>query len=146
MDKDLAHLEQFCLIQGIRLTRLRKQVIATLIKQTQPITAYDLLAKLNTQQDDKRYNIMSIYRVLDFLLKNELIHKLHTNNRYSLCCHPEKHMCQLLICENCGKKIEQHELILEQRLNALAKESGFKITHQSIEIIGLCQSCLSISR
>lgn len=140
----LAKIESFCLQQRIKLTRLRKEIITIFIEQPSPISAYELRDLINkAQATDKHYNIMSIYRVLDFLQHAELIHKLHTSNRYSLCCHPEKKMCQLLMCNTCGQKTELHHATMDKVLQELAQKSGFQITAHTIEITGLCRSCLS---
>ena len=149
----LAKIEKFCLQHNIKLTRLRKEVLTLFIDQPSPISAYELLDLINKAQivegattEDKaikRYNIMSIYRVLDFLQQSALIHKLHTSNRYSLCCHPEKKMCQLLICTMCGQKSELHNELLDKTLEELAQKSGFQITAHTIEITGLCRNCVS---
>ena len=140
----LTKIESFCLKQKIKLTRLRKEVITIMIEQPSPISAYELLDLINkAQTTDKHYNIMSIYRVLDFLQESEIIHKLHTSNRYSLCCHPEKKMCQLFICTTCGQKTELHHKILDETLQDLAQKSGFQIAAHTIEITGLCRNCLN---
>ncbi len=143
MKAHLAHIEAFCLAQNIKLTSLRWSVIEMLAQQVQPVSAYDLQDKLNkAEESNKHYNIMSLYRVLDFLQKNELIHKIYSNNTYSLCCHPEKKICQLFICNTCGNKKERHDVSLEERLQVLTKEDGFTITDHAIEIKGLCRDCL----
>lgn len=149
----LAKIESFCLKQNVKLTRLRKEVLTLFIDHSSPISAYELLDLINKAQTiektateektTKHYNIMSIYRVLDFLQQSALIHKLHTSNRYSLCCHPEKKMCQLLICTTCGQKTELHHELLDKTLEELAQKSGFQIAAHSIEITGLCRDCLS---
>ncbi|WP_440994000.1 Fur family transcriptional regulator [Cysteiniphilum litorale] len=149
----LATIESFCLKQNIKLTRLRKEVLTLFIDQSSPISAYELLNLINKAQTiektateekaSKHYNIMSIYRVLDFLQQSALIHKLHTSNRYSLCCHPEKKMCQLLICTTCGQKTELHHELLDKTLEELAQKSGFQIAAHTIEITGLCRNCVS---
>ncbi len=148
----LAKIEKFCLQHNIKLTCLRKEVLTIFIDQSSPISAYELLNLINKAQTieitttgdkaTKRYNIMSIYRVLDFLQQSALIHKLHTSNRYSLCCHPEKKMCQLLICNTCGQKTELHHELLDKTLEKLAQESGFQIAAHTIEITGLCRDCV----
>ncbi|WP_119329327.1 transcriptional repressor [Cysteiniphilum halobium] len=139
----LAKIESFCLKQKVKLTRLRKEVITIFIEQPSPISAYELLALINkAQSNNKHYNIMSIYRVLDFLQQSELIHKLYTSNRYSLCCHPEKKMCQLFICDTCGQKTELHHETIDKTLQVLAQKSGFQITTHTVEITGLCRDCL----
>lgn len=149
----LAKIENFCLESNIKLTRLRKEVLTIFIDQSSPISAYELLDLINkaqvtektTTEDkaNKHYNIMSIYRVLDFLQQSALIHKLHTSNRYSLCCHPEQKMCQLFICTMCGQKTELHHEAFDITLKELAQKSSFQITAHTIEITGLCRSCLS---
>ena len=143
MDTQTKRIEAYCHHKAIRLTRLRKKIIRFLASQTKPLKAYELLAKLNHEQDDKVYVIMSIYRILDFLCQHHIVHRINSNNSYILCCHPGKNSCQIFICNTCGKKIEFHDQVLHQALTKLATKSHFTIQQQAIELSGVCQYCLA---
>lgn len=144
MSTQVQRIEAYCRKKAIRLTRLRKKIICFLAKQTKPLKAYELLAKLNQEPQDKAYVIMSIYRVLDFLCQHRIVHRINSNNSYMLCCHPEKKFCQIFICKACGKKIESHNQLLHQKLTKLATQSQFAIEQHAIDLSGLCQRCLAV--
>lgn len=143
MSTQIQNIEVYCIQKSIRLTRLRKKIICLLDSQNKPLKAYELLAKLNHEQDDKAYAIMSIYRVLDFLCQHRIVHRINSNNSYILCCHPGKHSCQIFICNQCGKKIEFHDQLLQQALTKLAAKSQFTIKQHTIDLSGICQYCLA---
>ena len=133
---------QHCKLNNIRITKLRKLILEHLCKIEKPITAYELLDRLiQCSAPQKRYNIMSVYRILNFLLDNGLIHKIDSNNTYSICCRPGINICQLFICQSCSGKIETHKASISHALAKVADHHNFTILSNKIEVLGLCQSC-----
>ncbi len=132
-------IKAYCAHHKIRLTPIRLHIIHCLSEQSTPISAYELLDRLKI--DNENMNIMSVYRSLDFLKSHGVIHKINTNNTYSLCCHPSDALCQVFICQKCNQSFEVHSIDITNQLNALAAKSGFEIKQNKIELFGLCQSC-----
>ncbi|WP_119344244.1 Fur family transcriptional regulator [Facilibium subflavum] len=138
----LNDIKAYCLRHQIRLTPLRLKVIAALITQNQPISAYDLLAIL--KKDKPEIKIMSVYRVLDFLQSHHIAHKIDATHTYSLCCHPSDQLCQLFICQSCGRKFETHAQSVYESISKLADDKKFIIKQSKIELIGLCHLCVGV--
>ena len=105
----------------------------------QPVGAYELLELL---QKDGKAAPPTVYRTLDFLLENGLIHRLASRTSYFGCSQPgRKHTGQILICESCNVLAELDELNISHEISITAEALGFKVNQQMVEISGLCPSC-----
>jgi len=71
----LAEADSLCARQGVRLTALRKRVLELVWQSHRPLGAYDILAVLS-EQDGRRAAPPTVYRALDFLLENGLVHRI----------------------------------------------------------------------
>ncbi len=86
---------------------------------------------------------MTVYRALDFLQKNQLIHRIASQNSYTACETPEHdHHAQLLLCEKCGNTEEVSIGLLEKALQKMAKLYHFMLSEKPMEIVGTCRKCL----
>jgi Fur family ferric uptake transcriptional regulator len=47
-----------------------------------------------------------------------------------------------MICTECGKVVEFFSPEIEELQEKIAAEYGFKLTHHSMRILGLCENCL----
>lgn len=141
----LSSARQLCDERGVRLTSLREQVLELVWQSHKPLGAYtliDMLAKASTRQVAPP----TVYRALDFLLEEGLIHRINSLNAYIGCPSPtEKHQSQFLICQNCNIAVELDSAPLNQSIANAAKAAGFSLTSHTIEISGLCPSCKSAS-
>ena len=131
-----------CAQRGVRLTPLRKRVLELVWQSHKPLGAYDILEMLS-REDDRRAAPPTVYRGLDFLLENGLIHRLASLNAYIGCTHPEvAHEGYFMICQQCNNAYElaQHTAIDA----AIAQEAllmGFAVQTQTVEILGTCAAC-----
>lgn len=134
---------QLCDERGVRLTSLREQVLELVWQSHQPLGAYalmDMLAKAATRQIAPP----TVYRALDFLLEEGLIHRINSLNAFIGCPSPDqKHQSQFLICQGCKVAVELNSPQLDRDVNEVAAKSGFTVSGHSIEISGLCPSCQS---
>ena len=73
----LSHAEEHCRDHGIRLTPKRKQVLFGLVKAQKALSAYDVIDEVK-REFNSVLQPMSVYRILEFLTDNQLIHKLST--------------------------------------------------------------------
>jgi len=132
---------QLCDERGVRLTSLREQVLELVWQSHQPLGAYtlmDMLAKVST----RRIAPPTVYRALDFLLEEGLIHRINSLNAFIGCPSPgKKHQSHFLICQDCKVAVELDSPQLNQQLNDVAAGSGFIVTSHSLEINGLCPAC-----
>src|SRR3546814_16206468 len=67
-----------------------------------PMGAYDVLAKLN--EDGRRAAPMTVYRAIDFLMEQGLVHRLASRNAFVGCENPDApHSRQFLIFKRCRR-------------------------------------------
>lgn len=137
----LAIAEQQCAQRGVRLTALRKEVLLYILSSPMPIGAYDVLAKL-THHTQRAAAPPTVYRALDFLLNQGLIHRLSSVNAYVPCCHPRAgHQAVFLICQHCRQVQETSAHGVLNALADIAADGHFKALTSVIEISGICQQC-----
>jgi Fur family zinc uptake transcriptional regulator len=103
--------------------------------------AYDILAVLS-EEDGRRAAPPTVYRALDFLLENGLVHRIASLNAFTGCNHPtHAHQGQFLICRECRAAIELQHPTISQAIIDAAAEVGFTVEGQTVEIVGLCSGC-----
>jgi len=135
----LARAEQLCRRQGVRLTPLRRQVLKLIWQSHRPVGAYDLLARLRRQG---RAAPPTVYRILDFLHRLGLIHRIASLNAWIGCCRPdEPHSGQFLICRSCHALDELNVHQVDASIHDASRSVGFTVEEQTVEIFGLCQHC-----
>lgn len=129
--------------RGVRLTPQRRQVYQIILEINRAVSAYDLLDELKLSEPNAKPP--TIYRALDFLLTQGLIHKVESTNSYVACCQPgnTKHSSQLLLCDSCGSVEECHANTLSNELEKTANQLHFAVSHHVIETHGICSSCQS---
>lgn len=136
----LATAERLCLERGVRLTPARKKVLELIWESHQAAKAYDLLDRIKAFEPAAKPT--TIYRALDFLLAQGLIHRVESLNAYIGCvCSERQHEQLLLICERCR---EIDERPAPEVMSAVAREiaaAGFTVAHKAIEIHGRCAEC-----
>ncbi len=133
--------QEVCTRNGARLTKLREQVLRLIWQSHKPLGAYPLMEML-AHESTRRVAPPTVYRALEFLLDQGLIHRINTLNAYIGCTHPRAdHANNFLICEHCGVAIEFAADQLQQQINNTARDFGFSIAAQSIELVGRCEQC-----
>ena len=145
MDEALAAANSICIDNNLRFTDLRQKVFKIISKKHKPAKAYDILSEL--QKKDSSAKPSTVYRTLDFLLENGLIHKLHSSNSYAACSHPTaKHsQCYFLICDKCSNIQECcNSGVITEEIHNIADKNSFKPSNISIEINGVCGGCRTI--
>jgi len=134
-----AAVEQ-CASQGLKLTKIRRQVLEIIWSQHNPIGAYDVLQQL--QERGHKPAPPTAYRALDFLVSAELIHRIESLNAYIGCPSPgSNHQCQFYICSECGHIAELHSTAVSDALSDGARDLGFKTMQPVIEVHGVCKTC-----
>lgn len=131
---------QICAGNGARLTELRRRVLGLILEASGPLTAYQLLDRL--RETRKSAVPPTVYRSLDFLMDQRLIHKLERLNAFVPCIgtsHP--HDAQFLICSRCGTVAEIDDRAAANALEDAAGREGFHPRHTIIEIEGTCAAC-----
>ena len=140
LDTTMEKAEKICQNNNARLTKIRKQVLELIWAGHKPVKAYDLLTEL--QKEDPFAKPPTIYRALDFLLEQGLIHKLHRLSAYVGCANPEKEEpCFFLICSNCNNVAESHDGAYDDLIKSISKAHRFQPKETIFEIEGLCNHC-----
>lgn len=140
--KAMAHLHptQFCHQHAIKLTPLRQQVLDILSEQKQPLTAYAVLDILKIS--NPKAQVMSVYRVLEFLQQHDLVHRIENLNAFMVCSHlAEHHVSQWLICKTCGSAKEYVSDHFQQVIEHIENNTGFSVSIPTIELMGTCKAC-----
>lgn len=140
VNRALDRVETLCRQRGVRLTKLRRAVLELMLGVEQPVRAYDLLGKLDGRIGAKAP--ATIYRALNFLIAQKLIHKIELLNAFVVCVdadHP--HDSQFMICTGCGNAVEIHDAVVTRALRHHIEKQGFQISGQIIEVRGLCAIC-----
>ena len=135
---DLA--EAACRTRGASLTAIRREVLELLYRSPTGVKAYDLLAQIKEARPGA--SPPTIYRALDFLLENGLVHRISSLNAFVGCSHPEHpHQGQFLICRNCHAAIELEQKAISDAIVQSARDVGFTVEGQTVEVVGLCSGC-----
>lgn len=157
VDDALNVADTVCAARGARLTPLRRRVLELVWDSHKPVGAYAILEALEA---DRRADADSdtggagaargpvapptVYRALDFLLENGLIHRIEMLNAYIGCSHPEDgHSGQFLLCSGCGSAVELDSDALLAAIETEAARRGFAVRRVTVEVDGLCPDCSS---
>ena len=141
IDSALTTAQQLCAESGVRLTQLREQVLKIVWQSHQPLGAYAVMDVLS-QESTRRVAPPTVYRALDFLLEQGLVHRVNLLNAYIGCSHPdEPHQHNFLICKKCDIAVEFEAPKMDKAICDSAREQGFEISSQSVEVLGLCSNC-----
>ena len=133
--------ERACRDAGLRLTEIRRRVLALIASEPRPIKAYDLMAQLGDERG-RPAAPPTVYRALEFLLEHGFIHRIESLNAYVTCPHPsEPHRTRFLICDQCQETIELEDDGLSRRLELQAQAQGFLPQRELVEIHGVCRAC-----
>lgn len=137
---DLEGIFSLCKQRDINLTPLRKTLLTCLYNSNVPLTAYALLDQLKPEQP--KLKAMSVYRILEFLIDHDIVHRIESLNAYAVCTCPDtQHQSQWLICDSCDKAIELPSNTLTAFLDTITESSGFEIKKPTIELFGTCKQC-----
>ena len=130
-----------CSEKDARLTPLRRQVLGLILDAPQPTGAYDLLDRLRASPDGAAPP--TVYRALEFLLEQGLVHKLERLSAFVGCISHEDHAhaAQFLICRGCGQVTELEDHELAHALDDAARRQGFTVGKATIEAEGQCAAC-----
>lgn len=138
--------ERRCAKTGARLTKRRKQVLSALVQAEAALSAYELVDLCNSQSNEPM-PAMSVYRILEFLEAQSLVHKLSTTNKYIACSHitcDHEHYCrpQFLICNDCPR-VQEVDVTAETltAMKGAANAVGFSLSNPQLEVSGTCGHC-----
>lgn len=142
IDTAVAKAEQICAERGTRFTELRKRILIMIWREHKAVKAYDLLDQLANEGGSAKPP--TVYRALDFLMEEGLVHKIESLNAYIGCPHAgNHHVSQFLICDACEVVEEVTSPELSQAVVYASQQADFKIQRQTLELHGTCKACIN---
>ncbi len=136
----LVKAEEICARSGARLTSLRKSVLEFVWESHAPVGAYDILERMSA--GGRRTAPITVYRALDFLIAQGLVHRLESLNAYTGCGVPDvPHGAHFLICGDCGAVAELCDTEIDRAIARGAAQAGFAVRTPVVEIQGRCPEC-----
>jgi Fur family transcriptional regulator, zinc uptake regulator len=137
----IAHAEQKCAARSERLTPIRRRVLESLLASHQPLGAYELIDRLAVH--GARPAPITVYRALDFLREQGLVHRIESRNAFIACVqhHASGDPVVFLICETCGAVGEAASAAVADTIKTASRAAGFTPKTPVIEIAGICAHC-----
>src|SRR6201997_4065563 len=137
----ISHAERVCETRGQKFTPIRRQVLQALLSSHRPLGAYEVIDELARSMP--RPAPITVYRALDFLMENGLVHRIESRNAFLPCAHDHDQaaMVAFLICERCGLVGEVPAAPVAQSLTASTRSTGFTPRMSIVEITGVCAHC-----
>ncbi|GBQ63231.1 Fur family transcriptional regulator [Ameyamaea chiangmaiensis NBRC 103196] len=147
IERLLDQASSVCAERGSRLTDIRRLVLGLVLDRGRPSGAYELLDRL--RENNRGAAPPTVYRALDFLLEQGLVHRIERLSAFVACTHAlehahgcsDFHAAQFLICRHCGEVTELENRGISHALRAAGAEHGFHISASTIEAEGTCAAC-----
>lgn len=140
VSKALDTAEQLCVGRGVQLTPIRHQVLSLIWESHKAVKAYELLDRFKPLKNAAKP--ATIYRALDFLIEQGLIHRVESLNAFVGCsCSSHRHEQLLLICKQCHEVEERPATEVMSSLSREIKQARFIAHSKAIEIQGVCKNC-----
>lgn len=124
---------------GLEITDHRLRVLMAVGNTAHPSSAPEILKKVSNRQDINR---VTVYRILDLLVKHEVLNRLGLGEKPRRFClrsdqedeHPHFHCtrCDCYIC------LDIHDLPLDRRA---IERLSLVVSHIDIRLDGICPAC-----
>lgn len=127
---------------GLKNSKQREEVVSVLYKSGTHLSPEEITQSI--RQNDKNTSISSVYRILNFLEKENFIYTLETNKngrRYEIAA-KEHH--DHIICLHCGEIIEFVDPEIEERQSQVAKKHQAKLVSHDMKLFVICPKCLAL--
>ncbi len=137
----MAVAETRCNDRGQRLTPIRRDVLAALLASHRPLGAYEIMERVSPA--GPRPAPITVYRALEFLRENGLVHRIESRNAFVACVHAHAagDLVVFLICERCGMVGEAASTEVALTVKSAAQAVGFTPKSPVIEVGGICTHC-----
>jgi Fur family transcriptional regulator, zinc uptake regulator len=137
----MAVAEARCSERGQRLTPIRRDVLGALLASHQPLGAYEIMERVSPA--GPRPAPITVYRALEFLRENGLVHRIESRNAFVACVHghADGDLVVFLICERCGTVGEASSSEVASTVKSAADAVGFTPKSPVIEVTGICTHC-----
>lgn len=130
--------------QNFRITQPRLFVLEILSNTSIPLSAQEIHEELNGKQ--KSLDLVSVYRILDMLQTQGLVHRDAGTNNYLPCSHcdscpDDTHI--FLKCVDCSqvKEVDYHGEVFSNSFKQKLSKLKAKPTKEMIYLSNLCSNC-----
>lgn len=141
--KRLSDAEALCARKRVEFTPLRREVFELLLRHGGPAKAYDLQASMIAS--GRRAAPTTIYRALEFLTEQGLVHRINALNAFVVCTgdfsHSHSHDSLMLACFSCEKSVEIFNPEMGEHIRRAILPTGFRFQGNAMEIRGVCEAC-----
>jgi Fur family zinc uptake transcriptional regulator len=139
-DKAIHTAEQLCDQRGVRFTPIRREVLELIWESHRAVKAYDLLDRIKPKAGTAKP--ATVYRALEFLLEQGLIHRVESLNAFIGCSFSDRQHEQLLLtCIRCNEVEERPAELVMAAIATELEQAAFSIQRKAIEIHGICGRC-----
>lgn len=125
---------------GLRRTTQRDLILETFLSTEEHLTSEDLYRLVS--KDDPEIGQTTVYRTLKLLTEAGLAREVRFGDNKTYYEHHYNHEHHdHMICTECGKVIEFFSPAIESLQDQMADNFGFKPTHHSLRLWGVCAEC-----
>lgn len=125
---------------GLKVTRQRELILEEFLASPSHLSAEELYLRL--RRNFPHIGYATVYRTMKLLAESGIACERHFGDRQTR-YEPnssEDHHYHLL-CDNCGKIVEFEDPQIEKFLLQVAQSHQFTLSHQRLELYGLCPVC-----
>src|SRR5215475_6991380 len=132
----LEHIQK----SGLRRTAQRDLILEVFLRTEEHLTSEDLYWLV--QKEDPTVGHTTVYRTLKLLTKAGLAREVRFGDGKTYYEHHFEHAHHdHMICTECGKVIEFFSPEIEALQDQMADNFGFRPTHHSLRLWGVCEDC-----
>lgn len=128
---------------GLKVTLPRVKILELLEaahEENRHLSAEDVFRLLHESGED--IGLATVYRVLTQFQDAGLVIKHNFDNDQAVFELESGQHHDHMVCLRCNKVIEFSDETIEQRQKEIAAKHGFKLTHHSLTMHGICAECL----
>ena len=125
---------------GLRRTGQRDLILEIFLRTEEHLTSEDLYWLV--QKEDPSVGHTTVYRTLKLLTEAGLAREVRFGDNKTYYEHHYNHQHHdHMICTDCGKVIEFFSADIEDLQDQMADKFGFRPTHHSLRMWGICEDC-----
>jgi Fur family ferric uptake transcriptional regulator len=125
---------------GLRRTAQRDLILETFLRTEEHLTSEDLYRLV--QREDPTVGHTTVYRTLKLLTEAGLAREVRFGDNKTYYEHHYNHQHHdHMICTGCGRVIEFYSAEIEALQDQMADNFGFRPTHHSLRLWGVCSEC-----
>lgn len=129
---------------GLRRTGQRDLILDIFLRTEEHLTSEDLYWLV--QKEDPTVGHTTVYRTLKLLTEAGLAREVRFGDNKTYYEHHYNHEHHdHMICTECGKVIEFFSPEIEEMQDKMADKFGFKPTHHSLRMWGVCDECQKLT-